>query len=63
MIWDYENLLARRLMHWAALPAPFRREVVDGFHSLARPHNPALGEVLDLVVDFRDEIKEAAAQT
>lgn len=44
-----------------ALPAPFRREVVDGPHSLTMPHNPALSEVLDLVVGFGDEIKEAAA--
>lgn len=32
-----------------ALPAPFRREVVDGPHSLTRPHNPALGEVLGIL--------------
>ena len=34
------------------MTAPVRLEIVHGPHSLTMPHNPALGEVLTLLVDF-----------
>lgn len=44
------------------MTAPIRLETVDGPHSLTMPHNPALQDVLDLVVDFGNEILEGSAQ-
>lgn len=38
------------------MTAPIRLEAVEGPHSLTMPHNPALAEVLDLVVDFGNQI-------
>jgi hypothetical protein len=46
----------------AMTAAPVRREVVNGPHSLTMPHNPALGEVLELVTDFGSEIMKKTAQ-
>lgn len=46
------ELLAR------SMTAPVRRKTVDGPHSLTMPHNPALNKVLELVVDFGNEILE-----
>ena len=44
-----------------SMTAPVRRKIVDGPHSLTMPHNPALGEVLDLVAAFGNEITEKSA--
>ncbi|MBG0788280.1 MAG: alpha/beta fold hydrolase [Anaerolineaceae bacterium] len=44
------------------MPAPIRLETVEGPHSLTMPHNPALADVLDLVVNFGNEILESSAQ-
>ncbi len=44
------------------MTAPIRLETVAGPHSLTMPHNPALQDVLDLVVDFGNEILEGSAQ-
>jgi carboxylesterase len=42
--------------------AQVRREVVNGPHSLTMPHNPALGEVLELLADFGSEIMKKTPQ-
>lgn len=44
------------------MTARVRLETVNGPHSLTMPHNPALDEVLALLVDFGNEIKEEASQ-
>lgn len=44
------------------MTAPIRLDTVEGPHSLTMPHNPALGEVLELLVEFGNEILEKPAQ-
>ena len=44
------------------MTAQVRLETVKGPHSLTMPHNPALDEVLALLVDFGNEINKEAAQ-
>jgi len=45
------------------MTAPVRLETVEGPHSLTMPHNLALGEVLELLVDFGNEISKGTAQS
>ena len=44
------------------MTAPVRLETVEGPHSLTMPHNPALGEVLELLADYGNEILKEEAQ-
>nr|WP_321508894.1 hypothetical protein [uncultured Hyphomonas sp.] len=44
------------------MTVPVRLETVKGPHSLTMPHNPALEEVLNLVVEFGNEILAKSSQ-
>ncbi|MBG0770325.1 MAG: alpha/beta fold hydrolase, partial [Anaerolineaceae bacterium] len=44
------------------MTAPVRLETVEGPHSLTMPHNPALEDVLERIIDFGDEILARSAQ-